>query len=307
MIKKTFFENTECIKLENEKISVCVIPKMGGKTASFKYKENNFELLFNDCEKDFSTFSPFDSFEKSAWGFDDTFPNIDDETFLYNGKSIKYPDHGEVWTLNFSSEIKNDKLILWADSKIFNYRFKKTMHLEDEKLIIKYNITSDLNEPLPCIWTMHCLIHCEENMKLKFPSSAKKLMNVRHDSKYLGDYGTLFDFPSDKYNFEGVFDKSYKKCEKVYVANKLTDGVCGAFYPDSNMEFNTYFDPAFLKYLGFWVTEGGFKGDYNCAMEPSTGFFDKISIADKNKSLLYLSKDNPINFEIALELKKCEK
>ncbi len=304
MIKETYYNGKKSITLENDKISVTVILSQGGKIASFKYKKNNFELLFDDCEKSKDDFLPFDNFEKSAWGFDDAFPNIDEEEFVFNGEKIKYPDHGEVWTLGFDYRIENDKLILRADSRIFDYTFEKTLSLCGEKLKISYNIMTKSENPFPCMWTMHCLIHCENDMKLMYPKTAKKLMNVRYDSKYLGNFGTVFDYPSDKYNFDAVFDKSANKCEKVYVANEFSDGVCGAYYPKSDMEFKTYFDTEILKYLGFWVTEGGFRGDYNCAMEPSTGFFDKISIADKNNSLFYLTKDNPLKFEIELELKK---
>ncbi|WDC83206.1 hypothetical protein PL321_10375 [Caloramator sp. mosi_1] len=34
-----------------------------------------------------------------------------------------------------------------------------------------------------------------------------------------------------------------------------------------------------IPYLGVWINEGGFKGEYNCALEPSNAFYDSVEIA----------------------------
>ncbi len=54
------------------------------------------------------------------------------------------------------------------------------------------------------------------------------------------------------------------------------------------MTYKLGWDKDKLPYLGFWITDGGFRGDYNCALEPSTGYYDSIDIATKNGKVSYL-------------------
>lgn len=34
-----------------------------------------------------------------------------------------------------------------------------------------------------------------------------------------------------------------------------------------------------IPYLGVWKTQGGYRGDYNLALEPCTGVYDHLSVA----------------------------
>lgn len=88
-----------CTKLENEQLSVIIIPSKGGKVASILYKSNNFELLFQNGKDLLIHNSLGDDFAAGdASGFDDAFPAIEKENVLVNGMNISYPDHGEIWT-----------------------------------------------------------------------------------------------------------------------------------------------------------------------------------------------------------------
>jgi len=66
------------------------------------------------------------------------------------------------------------------------------------------------------------------------------------------------------------------------------------------------FDKDKMPYLGFWITEGGFRGDYNCALEPTNAFYDDIATAKTNKELFYLTPDKPLDFTISLSLKNTQ-
>lgn len=52
------------------------------------------------------------------------------------------------------------------------------------------------------------------------------------------------------------------------------------------------------------VSAGGFRGDYNCALEPANGYYDDIRIAHRNQSLYYLRKGKPLQFTLELEVCK---
>ncbi len=64
------------------------------------------------------------------------------------------------------------------------------------------------------------------------------------------------------------------------------------------------YDAAKLPYLGGWITAGDFQGDYNCALEPSSGFYDKVSRARTLKTLPVLGSGEETEFELALSLEE---
>jgi hypothetical protein len=55
--------------------------------------------------------------------------------------------------------------------------------------------------------------------------------------------------------------------------------------------------------LGIWVTEGGFRGDYNCALEPTNGYYDNIDTARKEGRLFKLKPKERLNFIIEIALR----
>ena len=64
------------------------------------------------------------------------------------------------------------------------------------------------------------------------------------------------------------------------------------------------YDAAKLPYLRVWITAGGFQGDYNCSLEPPSGFYDKVSRARTLKTLPVLGSGEETEFELALSLEE---
>ena len=89
---------------------------------------------------------------------------------------------------------------------------------------------------------------------------------------------------------------------KYYLAEPVKNGYCGFWYPRAGAGCLLRYDPAILPYLGVWITAGGFRGDYNCALEPSNGFYDDINTARQNGSLYILKPDLPLVFTLTLEI-----
>ncbi|RXI38481.1 hypothetical protein DP129_09595 [Clostridium tetani] len=62
---------------------------------------------------------------------------------------------------------------------------KNMMHIKEDELIINYEIINTGKYSFSCIWAMHCLVKCEEDMEIVFPKRCNEIINV-HDSEYLG-------------------------------------------------------------------------------------------------------------------------
>lgn len=307
-IIETTFKKTKALKMENDYISIIILPEIGSKIASIYSKEKDFEFLFQN--KDDSYKKPeFDSVfeEYDCSGFDDCFPNIDPSRLNYNDREIIYPDHGEIWSAKFDYKIAAGKVVLNYYSSYLDYNYQKKIYLENNKLKIDYKIKNESQKELPAIWAMHCLIKYSQDMELQFPEGVEKIENVM-ESKYLGEKGEIHQFPVTKdksnnsYFLDRVNNKKEKKCEKYYVLGEINAGSCSVFYPEKNIGIKINFDREKLPYLGFWLTEGGFKGDYNCAFEPADGYYDSVNKAIKNNKINIIKAGDVYEFSLELEL-----
>ncbi len=307
MITGIIFKGLDALKIENDKLSVIVIPELGGKIASVIKKNKNFEYYFQHKKEIFlkpklnSNFAEFD-----ASGFDDCFPTVDSCSVGINGKMLNYPDHGEVWSKVMTYEIAGNILKLSCISEILSYTYEKCITLEDETLLLNYKINNTGSESFPCIWTMHGLLNCEEDMEIFLPPGTESVANVQ-PGEIFGEPGKVYSYPlavlkdGNIYHLNKIKPEDSHKTEKFYVNGDITIGECGVYYPSKDLNCKICFNPEELPYLGLWITEGGFRGDYNLALEPSNGFYDSIDIAAKNNKLKRLNSGDLLEFNCKIK------
>lgn len=302
------FKGLEAIKLENDYLRIIILPGLGGKIASFYHKEKQFELAFQN-PKDYYELpskpaSSFEAFDCS--GFDDAFPNINESMQCINGHSVLYPDHGEIWSSSFDYRLESDRVCLAYTSPLLNYSYEKIFTLSDTTLHCDYKIHNQSPCNFPYIWTLHALANLEEDMEIIFPAQTTSVENVL-DSPYLGKTGSIYDYPEANYkNLPYHFNKmnffNKVSCEKFYVSHPVSQGFSGIYYPSQKLYYLLEWDAAKLPYLGFWITKGAFKNDYNCALEPSTGYYDCINIASVRKKVSLLAPGEDFSFDLSVSL-----
>ncbi|TDX45121.1 galactose mutarotase-like enzyme [Halanaerobium congolense] len=307
--KEFKFKNTAAVEVENEYLSIIILPKVGSKIASIFSKKKDFEFIFqNKADKYQKAEFGADFAAYDCSGFDDCFPNVDQSKLLINSQKYVYPDHGEIWSAEFDYQIKEGKIILDYHSPFFKYDYHKTIELHKNKISLNYKIKNNLKTAFPAIWTLHCLLNYEENLELNFPFDLKKVINVQ-ESNYLGEKGTEHNFPitndkyGDKYKLNRVNNRGGILSEKYYGSGEIHNGKISAYYPAQAAKFIIKYDAEKLPYLGFWLTEGGFMGDYNFAFEPTDGYYDSINLALKNKKVNIIDPGAEYNFSIDLIIK----
>lgn len=301
-LRTILWMNLEGIQLENEYISVVILPSLGGKIASIFYKRKGVELTAQNGKDYYKTPEWGDDFSKyDVSGLDDAFPNIVEAVIERNGQTYFYPDHGEIWSSSFSYEKKDNGVLLEYQSEKFGYTYEKKVCLINNSILLEYNIRNESSQPFPCIWTFHGLMRYEENMEFIYSDDVKRFENV-FDSEELGATGRRYERKNTKYDFERVPSKKTNTMIKFYVDGRLNRGFCGFRYPTFGVECRYHYDAEKFPYLGVWITAGGFRGDYNCAMEPANGYYDDIRIAESNNTLYYLKKEDPLKFLLEIEL-----
>lgn len=293
--------------LENKFLRVVVYPGMGGKITSLFHKERMFEAAAQSGGA--KKRAARQGFARYAYGLDDAFPNIDEEDFIRNHRKLHYPDHGEVWSADFKIlDCRQDFLKIAWESKAFGYRYEKELYLKEDTLSMRYDITNIGEEELPAIWTWHGLMRYEEDMEILLPEDTKRCRNVLED-KDLGRPDTIYPYKKSVYDFSKVPAAASRKAVKYYIEPESADGTiseqsacCGFFYPSRRMCCLLQYNKEKLPYLGVWVTAGGFLGDYNCALEPSNGFYDSVSKAAANDRLPVLAPGECMDFELDVSL-----
>lgn len=279
----------ETIRLQNECLEAVLLPGLGGKVASLRRRENGFEAAAQSAVPYRPAYfgAPFAEFDAS--GLDDAFPCIDPSVRTADGREYVYPDHGEIWSAAFSHTSDAVGAHLVYESGHLPYRYEKDVHLWGDALVTDIRITlADGAPPFPCLWTYHGLMRYEEDMRVEFPA---------------GDILPLCGIgEGEAYDVTRVPPRNSGAAVKYYASEPVKEGRCGLLYPSQGMACRLEYDAEKLPYLGFWVTAGGFRGDYNCALEPSNGFYDGIDTAEKNGRLPLLTKETPLSFRLSVRL-----
>ena len=329
--------------LENECLRVVITPGFGGKITSLFHKESSFEAAAQPGEKEKMVSRR--GFSRYAYGFDDAFPNIDAENFVWNGKEKRYPDHGEIWHADFTvlSQGRDFVRMVW-ESRVFSYRYEKEVRLFSNALVMRCHIANIGEDELPAIWTWHGLMRYEEDMEILLPFGTGRCRNVLSE-RMLGAPDTIYTYDNPVYDFRKVPAADSRRAVKYYLepgevgagrgegmhyaggmpaaahcggetrfvggdvpaCRELLPAVGGFYYPSRRMFCMLHYDVKKLPYLGVWVTAGGFEGDYNCALEPSDGFYDSVRKAGENGRLPVLASGAAADFGFAVSLFSKEK
>lgn len=292
-MKQAIFKNLPSLILENDFIKTEFIPSYGCKMVSLLDKKTGREFLYQTLDKTLKIppyAAAFDGYDSS--GYDEVFPSID--RCPYPGKeNIIIPDHGEIWALpwtiteteenGFTAEVKSPKL---------PYTFTREVTIKNNKVEFRYTVknTSE-TENFKFMWALHALLQCTPKTKILTPPQLNKIMTVEHSTQTLGPWGTIHSYPKTKsvhgkrIDMSATQPPSARNCEKFYFIQKNTEGWCGIKHEDTGDTLIYRYDALQVPYLGVWKTQGGYRGDYNIALEPCTGVYDDLYVGNKIRKI----------------------
>ena len=121
----------------------------------------------------------------------------------------------------------------------------------------------------------------------------------KHCAVVRGGSRVCKQFDGDRYSI-GTDEICSNGYEKFYICGAVSEGKCGIDYRGKDVQADIEWDNNVLPYLGFWITAGGFRGDYNCAWEPSSGYYDSVSRALRNNAVWELLPQEEKQFDITI-------
>ena len=289
MIYESTHCNMPCYVLENESVQVKVLKDFGAKTASFVYKNTGHEFLFQPAKKRYDVPEFADSFEKyDTSGIDDMLPTID--VGVYPNTRIKTNDHGDLWSKRWDMKVEKDKLICSCSSEFPDLLLVRTMSLEDSVLVLRYELKNNDSVDRYYIWAFHGLMNFDDETLLHFGEKSD-IIDVTKIEKSDFDYNDL-----------GAYEDG-SSC-KWYFKDEISKGLCGFYSKKTGLKLSYIYDTDINKYLGVWVTKGGFKGEYNFAIEPCSGYYDSLERAFVNKKVSVIKKNETLNWYLKLKIEE---
>lgn len=285
-ITRGSFKGEPALVLQNESLSAVLLPKWGAKTVSLVHRASGTETLWQNPSAAFSRTGYGDPYGNGEFaGFDEMFPTISRcfyESAPWAGTEA--PDHGEVWSIPWESTQGTEDVTLSVSGVRFPYRLQKTVALQGERLIARYTAQNVSAHPLDFIWAAHPLFNASEGMKFIVPRGMRRVINAV-PGPVLGGYGGKFEFPVARRDdgtavrLDRVPPRNDTGYQKYWFEQKVTEGWCILHSEDQNLSIGMSFPPEQVPWLGMWLNEGGYAGQYNIAPEPATAAMDRIDFS----------------------------
>jgi galactose mutarotase-like enzyme len=265
------------IVLRNDRLSLSVLPELGGKLGSLIALQDGREHLLQPPEharRRAEYGGAFDQYDTS--GFDECFPTVA-ECSLDDGTRL--PDHGELWSVEWQVLAQSaTSLSLQATGQAFPYAFRRRVTLDDSQVILEYEVVNQGEHVFAYLWSAHPLLSVGPGDRVNLPSGVASVQVESSAGERLSG-----EVPwNDRIALLGPVDRGW--ADKLF-AGPLEEGWCRVVYSDG-ASLTYRFSPEELPYVGLWICQGGWPGrgrkpHYTVALEPCTAACDALHEALK--------------------------
>lgn len=221
-------------------------------------------------------------------GWDEMFPTIDPCPSPFDPHTY-LPDHGEVWSLPWALAAHfDDELVLRVDGRSLPYSLTRSAQLSGERLRLNYTVENKGDQPLPFLWAAHPLFNTTTETRIGLPAGITQIVNAA-DHPRLGSRDQRFNWTqttlpdgSTQY-FDRVGAHSLRDYRKFYALPNQPVNNAWLWQPEIKRGLQLRWDEQTAPYLGIWVDEGMYTRTSTAALEPSSGFYDSLTLAQQNQ------------------------
>jgi galactose mutarotase-like enzyme len=268
------YHGLRCIRLENARCAIDVLPGLGGKILRFTDKRRDRDWLWHSSRV-LPHRSPLHANFDDNWagGWDDVFPTAlvaDDEM------GERLPHMGELWTSDFAWDVVDSsrervEVVLRTATPITTARFEKRLALDGDApaLAISYRIENVGTQPFACIWGLHPALAISEAFRFDVP--ARRAQVALSGGPGAPAEGLEYEWPrlvgSDVRLARPESDRSFA----LHYLWELEAGWVAATDRAAKAGFGLVFDPAVFTNVWAWLVYGGWRGYTHAILEPWTG------------------------------------
>lgn len=297
--------------LENDFLRIVVVPKMGAKIVSLYDKKNHVEWLADSGERPFAPVNYGALFtDQDMSGWDEMFPTIVACQYPTQdfGAPPLLPDHGELWTLPWKRLTKEtSSLNFLAEGRVLPYHFSRNIEITDSRTIkLTYKATNLSRHSLFALWAAHPQFAVGPQARIELPSATHQVINVLPESYGWGPVGADLNWPTADIEGYGI-----KQLDKVGPSNRHQARKFYANPPDqvnwvkiikepSNQWLSIHWNTEEIPFFGCWVDEGFYSTTSVVTPEPSTGFYDDLSVAFNNQLVMEIPPQQSTTWNLSV-------
>ncbi|URA09443.1 aldose epimerase family protein [Thermospira aquatica] len=280
--------------IENHILRLAALPQLGGKVISFFIKPIQKELLFQP-QRSYRIPSLGDNFaDYDTSGWDEMLPTIDPCQW----KDTILPDHGELWCQPWEMSASLSTLTGTIRCTTLPLLFSRTIHLDNTTCTVSYTIQNLSDIPQPYLWAWHALWD-SRHLTLDLPGVSHVI--PVHENTFLGPRENPVPWPiANNHDLRTPSTWEGKKTAKIYLPPDLS--IHQAFLRWPEVSLHVRWQSEKLPYVGVWYNQGGFKNEYNLALEPATGYYDRLDEAFARNMVSVLPPHDSHSWELHLTI-----
>ncbi len=288
-------------------LRVVVLPELGGRVWSIVYKPLDREILWQNPRVP-PRRVPFGAYYDDTWcgGWEELFPNDVPATIL----AEKYPDHGEVWTIEWDSTAAasddSASVSLSCLTPISSFRLEKRIALHGEEAAVhtEHRLTNEGLDEFPFLWKMHPAFRVSSDCRIDFPPMTVELEPAFTAS--LTGAPTTFpwpyaDTPQGRIDLRQVPPETSKRALFFY-GTGFKEGWCAITDVAARLTYGLTFCPSVFSSCWLFASFGGWRNHNVAILEPSTAYPFEIEKAIERGTAPVLAPGASLETQIALRI-----
>lgn len=294
------------LALDTPVLRLITVPGLGAKIVSLVDKQAGREWLLPPIGRTFQPVPYAAAFgEQDMSGWDEMFPTISAGAYPsggYGGAAL--PDHGEVWSLPWQVEPADDAITLSVIGRALPYRLTRTARLLDSQTLrLDFTAINTGNAPFSALWAAHPQFAVDAHTRIVLPPSVTRVINV-HPTDCFPTTGQAVDWPcaatasGQRLALDRAGTADLHRCRKFYVpADAPVSWAALQQGPDGDW-LRLSWDANEVPYLGIWVDEGVYNAAPTIALEPATGYYDSLTLAQANDRVAHFLPGEPRHWHL---------
>jgi hypothetical protein len=277
-VREARWAGLDALVLENEALSVTLVPSLGGHVAQLVDRATGRDLLWRNPRLT-PRQAPFGAWFDDWWsgGWDEIFPS-GDQGHLH-GEALPYM--GELWCLPWvatAAQTRDRASVLGVvDTTIAAARFERRLELRGDEPVLRahYRIENLDVRPLPFTWGIHPAFAVTSNHRIDHPGLSM-LVGVASDPG-MGTVGSRYAWPDlpDPAVPGGTRDARRVRPREDAVfgghwVTDLADGWLALTDTARRRGAAIVFDPSVFPRAWLWQVYGGWRGHHHVALEAWT-------------------------------------
>jgi hypothetical protein len=278
--------NLQVLRLENEWVSVDILPELGGKIYSLIHKASGRNLLWQNPRLSPEKV-PYGSSFDDHWcgGWDELLPN-DLPRNAPGGDLL--PDHGEFWAQTaewtvLRSSPQSGEVKLSLNGRVLPTRFEKTIILtaSDPFVRIRYSFSNSGVDAFPFLWNIHPAMAIGPDTWLDVPADRGITETWRGEQFHTN---TQFQWPYANTRIGGVVDLRQVESAEANTADMhylvdVHDGWYAVTDQAAQVGLALRFPRQVFPHIWLFRTFGGWRGLHTLILEASSGYPYDLDIA----------------------------